>query len=119
MPSAAASASAEIPRDLPIVKVETLEGLFAKPLSVGIVCIVVMLLSKSSGAFLQSRRRVRAPSALGRVGPSRRARNHTSRWAAGPSKWPPTLFFSKAFPNLIAKSKLVNSIEIFLVNQKL
>ena len=43
-----------------MVKMETSEGLFAKLLSVGIVRIVVMLLSKSLGAFLQSRRRARA-----------------------------------------------------------
>jgi len=77
MPSVAAPASAGIPKDLPVVKVETAEGLFVKPLSVGIVRIVVMLLSKSSGAFLESRRRARAPSALSHVGP----RSGPPHWA--------------------------------------
>ena len=49
-------AAAGIPRDLPMVKVETPEGLFAKSLSVEIVRMVVKLLPRSSGAFLQSHR---------------------------------------------------------------
>ena len=61
MPSAAALEHAGIPRDLPVVKVEISEGIVARLLMVGIVLIVVMLLSKSTGAFLQSRHRARAP----------------------------------------------------------
>ena len=57
------------PSDLPMVKAKTSKGLVAKLLMVGIVRIVVVLISKSSGAFLQSHRSSRAPSALGRSRP--------------------------------------------------
>ena len=43
-----------------MVKVKTSDGLAARLLTVGIVHIVVMLLSKRTGAFLQIRRRARA-----------------------------------------------------------
>ena len=59
-------------RDLLVVKAKTFEGLVVKLLTVGIVRIVVVLISKSSGGFLQSRRRAGHP-ALGYVGPSRPA----------------------------------------------
>ena len=73
--------------DLPVVKAKIFEGLFENPLLVGIVCIVVMLLSKSSEAFLQSRCRARVPLALGLTGLPRRARSRTAlgcraRWHA-------------------------------------
>ena len=42
------------PRDLPVVKVKTSEGLVARLLMVGIVHIVVVLISESSGTFLQN-----------------------------------------------------------------
>ena len=69
MLSAAASVRAGIPRDLPMIKVKTSEGLVARLLTVGIVRIVVMLLSKSTVAFLQSHHHA-GLLALGCVGPS-------------------------------------------------
>ena len=62
-----------VSRDLPVVKVKTSEGLVARLLMVGIVRIVVVLISESSGAFLQNSQRARAPPALGHTGPPRRA----------------------------------------------
>ena len=47
-------------RDHPIVKTGEFGDLFAKPMSVGIVRIVVVVISKISGTFLQSRHVARA-----------------------------------------------------------
>jgi len=75
-----------IPMDLHVVKVKTSKGLVARLLTVGIVRIVIMLLSKSMGAFLQSRRRARASrpwDVLGHRDP-REATPALGRWAVGP-----------------------------------
>jgi len=89
-----------------MVKVEIFEGLFAKSLSVGIVCIVVMLLSKSLGAFLQSRHRAWAPSALGCVGPSRCTRNRACAGLLGQIDSHRPFSFPKAFSILVSKVNL-------------
>ena len=66
-----------------MVKVKTSEGLVARLLMVGIVLIVVMLLSKSTGTFVQSHHRARAPRPWAVLG-HRDTRVVTPRWAAGP-----------------------------------
>ena len=58
-----------VSRDLPVVKEKISEGLVAKLPTVGIVRIVVILISESSGAFLQNSQCVSAHPALGRTGP--------------------------------------------------
>ena len=86
MPSVVAPVRVGIPRDLLVIKVKTFEGLFEKTLSVGIERIVVMLLSKSMGAFLQSRRCARASWPWAVLGDRalREATPALGRWAAGP-----------------------------------
>ena len=69
-----------------MVKVKTSEGVVARLLMVGIVRIVVMLLSKRTGAFLQSPHRAWASRPwvmLGHRDP-REAAPTLGHWAAGP-----------------------------------
>ena len=105
MPSAVEPTCAEIPWDLSVVKVKTSEGLVARLLTVG---IVVMLLSKSTRAFLQSRHRARASrpwAMLGHRDP-REAAPAVGHWAAGP-EWVvagPFLFLMHF--NLVSKVNL-------------
>ena len=67
MLSAGTSECVGVSRDLPVVKVKISEGLVARLLMVGIVHIVVVLISKSSGAFLQNSQRTRALPAVGHL----------------------------------------------------
>jgi len=89
-----------------MVEVKTSEGMVARLLMEGILCIVVMLLSKSSGAFLQSRHRARPPSALGHVGLLRRACNRTHAELLGRIDSHRPFSFPKAFSNLVSKVNL-------------
>ena len=95
MPWAAAPARTGIPRDLSMVKVKTSEGLVVRLLMVGIVRIVVMLLSKSTGVFYKAAI-ARGPPSLGSCWAiTTRARPHLS-WAArlpGQNGLLPALFF--------------------------
>ena len=86
-----------------MVKEKTSEGLVAKLLMVGIVRIVVMLLSKSTGAFLQSHGHVRASRPWAMLG-HRDARGN--RACAGPNASHQPFLFSKAFSNLVSKVNL-------------
>ena len=83
-----------VSRDLRVVKAKTSEGLVARLLTVGIVCIVVVLISESSGAFLQN----------SRTGPPRRAR----RWCCC-RPFP----FSNAFSNLVSEATFKFNINLF------
>ena len=88
-----------------MVRTKTIEGLVEKPLPIGIVHMVVVLLPRSSGASLQNHRRARAPqpwAALGHYD----ARAAAPRWAAGPNVCHLPFLFSKAFSNLVSKVNL-------------
>ena len=89
-----------------MVKAKTSEGLVAKLLTVGIVHIVVILISESSGAFLQkshARGRPRPWAVLGHRDTCAAA----PRWAVGPEGVATGPFlFSNVFSNLVSKVNL-------------
>ena len=78
-----------------MVKVKTSKGLVARLLTVGIVRIVVMLLSKSTGAFLRSRHHVRASWPWAMLGHRDAGDNRTR---AGPSGLLGRMFATGPFP---------------------
>ena len=53
--------------DLSDVKTREYEGFLAKSLSIGIVCVVLVLMPSNARAFLQECKRNRAASVVGRV----------------------------------------------------
>ena len=86
--------------DLPMVKAKISEGLVAKLLTVRIVCIVVVLISESSGAFLQNGQHTREPPAFRHTGLLHRA------GLSGLKGFLPALSFSNVFSNLFSKVNL-------------